>query len=118
MFAVRRSVDWPETHSMSATPEFDARAPRPLLVHGLVAATVAWGVSAALRDAWTCDDAYIVFRYAKNLVDGLGLVFNAGERVEGFTNFLWVLWTAPAFALGVDPEAWTNAWGVACFGAT
>jgi arabinofuranosyltransferase len=35
------------------------------------------------------DDAYISFRYAQNAIRGYGLVFNPGERVEGFTNFLW-----------------------------
>ena len=39
----------------------------------------------------TQDDAYISFRYADNLLAGEGLVYNAGERVEGFTNFLWVI---------------------------
>ncbi len=38
------------------------------------------------------DDAFIAFRYARNLGDGYGLVFNPGfEAVEGYTNFLWVL---------------------------
>ena len=37
------------------------------------------------------DDAYISFRYVQNFVDGNGLVFNIGERVEGYTNLLWVL---------------------------
>jgi len=37
------------------------------------------------------DDAYISFRYAENLAAGQGVVFNAGERVEGYTNFLWVV---------------------------
>ncbi len=92
------------------------RSPRRFFEIGLVATAVVWGVSAACRDAWTCDDAYIVFRYAKNLVDGFGLVFNAGERVEGFTDLLWVLWTTPAFMLGIAPETWTNAWGIACYG--
>lgn len=41
------------------------------------------------------DDAYISFRYGKNLVNGDGLVYNAGEFVEGYTNFLWVVVTAP-----------------------
>lgn len=91
-------------------------APRRPFAVGLVAAAVVWGVTAALRDAWTCDDAFIVFRYARNLVDGLGLVFNAGERVEGFTDLLWVLWTAPAFVLHVEPETWTNVWGIAAYG--
>jgi len=37
------------------------------------------------------DDAFISFRYARNLAEGHGLVFNPGERVEGYTNFLWTL---------------------------
>lgn len=37
------------------------------------------------------DDAYISMRYAQNLLDGHGLVWNVGERVEGYTNFLWTL---------------------------
>ncbi len=37
------------------------------------------------------DDAYISFRYVQNFVDGNGLVFNIGEKVEGYTNLLWVL---------------------------
>jgi arabinofuranosyltransferase len=42
------------------------------------------------------DDAFISFRYARNLVAGHGLVFNPGERVEGYTNLLYVLLMAPA----------------------
>ncbi|MFT5197687.1 MAG: arabinofuranosyltransferase [Planctomycetota bacterium] len=37
------------------------------------------------------DDDYICFRYAQNLVEGHGLVFNVGERFEGFSTPLWVL---------------------------
>src|SRR5262245_14911733 len=37
------------------------------------------------------DDAFISFRYARNLANGNGLVFNPGERVEGYTNFLWTV---------------------------
>lgn len=36
------------------------------------------------------DDAMISMRYAYNLAQGHGLVWNPGERVEGFTNPLWV----------------------------
>ena len=39
----------------------------------------------------TIDDAFISFRYAENLVHGRGLVFNVGERVEGYSNFLWTV---------------------------
>jgi hypothetical protein len=37
------------------------------------------------------DDGMISMRYAWNLSHGVGLVWNAGERIEGFTNPLWVL---------------------------
>ena len=38
----------------------------------------------------TIDDAYITARYAKNIAGGLGAVFNPGERVEGFSDPLWL----------------------------
>ena len=39
------------------------------------------------------DDAMVSMRYAENLAQSRGLVWNAGgERVEGYTNFLWVLY--------------------------
>jgi arabinofuranosyltransferase len=41
------------------------------------------------------DDAMISMRYAKNLANGYGLVWNpGGERVEGYTNPLWVFFMA------------------------
>jgi len=39
------------------------------------------------------DDAMVSMRYSENLAQGHGLVWNAGgERVEGYTNFFWVLY--------------------------
>ncbi len=53
-----------------------------------------WAIYAGLtwRFYFVCDDAYISFRYAKHLAQGLGLRFNPGEQppVEGYSNFLWV----------------------------
>jgi len=40
------------------------------------------------------DDAMISMRYAYNLAHGNGLVWNIGERVQGFTNPLWVFYMA------------------------
>lgn len=49
------------------------------------------------------DDAMIAMRYADNLVAGRGLVWNPGERVEGFSSPLWVFVLAAAIAvLGRD----------------
>ncbi len=50
------------------------------------------------------DDAFTSFRYAKNLVNGHGLVYNPGERVEGYTNFLWTLIIAIFMKIGFQPE--------------
>ncbi|MCX6304439.1 MAG: hypothetical protein NT040_05690 [Bacteroidetes bacterium] len=40
------------------------------------------------------DDAMIAMRYARNMAEGHGLVWNTGEYIEGYTNFLWTLWMA------------------------
>ncbi len=75
------------------------------------------GVFAAVSRAWLADDAFISFRYADNLTNGLGLVFNAGERVEGYTNLLWTLYLALGILLGVTPETTAHVTSIACFAA-
>lgn len=37
------------------------------------------------------DDSYITYRYVKNFTEGNGLVFNIGDKVEGYTCFFWVV---------------------------
>lgn len=49
------------------------------------------------------DDAMISMRYAYNLVHGNGLVWNVGERVQGFTNPLWVFYMALLHLLPIPP---------------
>ena len=83
------------------------------IVVGLAAVLV--GVGLAASRAWMADDAYISLRYAGNLARGLGLVYNAGERVEGFTNLLWTLLLALALRLGLDGEQVALIGGVAAF---
>jgi len=51
---------------------------------------------------FTQDDAYISYRYVANYLNGDGLVYNIGERVEGFTNFGWVVYLILWGALGVS----------------
>ena len=74
--------------------------------HFLSALAVCGGVVLGLANAFgpcTQDDAFISLRYAQNLVDGNGLVYNPGERVEGYTNLLWTLLLALPLAVGADP---------------
>ena len=57
----------------------------------------------------------IVLRYARNLVEGNGLVYNFGERVQGFTTPLFTLLSAVAVAIGGEhAPAWQNTFGVLC----
>ena len=87
---------------------FAASPPRALRLVLYAAACLVWLALLAwfASVSWfLTDDAFISFRYARNLLDGYGLVFNAGERVEGYTNFLWVLELAAIWgALGIRPE--------------
>jgi len=79
------------------------RAIRPVDV--LVAGTLALLLWHAAVYAFLVDDAFISFRYARNLASGHGLVFNPGyERVEGYTDFLWVVLLAGFYAVGVRLE--------------
>lgn len=51
------------------------------------------------------DDAMISMRYAAHCAQGFGPVWNAGERVEGYTNFLWTAVMAVAHLPGFSPSA-------------
>jgi hypothetical protein len=60
------------------------------------------------------DDAYISFRYLDHFLAGDGLVWNVGERVEGYTNFLWIRLLAPLRLLGLTPESASIFLGLLC----
>lgn len=63
--------------------------------------------------ATVTEDALVTFRYAQNIADGNGPVFNPGERVEGYTNFLWlVLIALPRAAFGADVPTVAVVFGV------
>ncbi len=83
-----------------------------------VAAVYGWNVAEYF---FVGDDAFISFRYSRNLVDGHGLVWNVpsaplrgdlGERVEGYTNFSWVILIAAGMVVGVRPEVLAPAIGI------
>jgi len=90
-----------------------------LLVAGLIAIAL---LARLLPGERMVDDAYITFRYARNLVTGHGFVYNPGERVLGTTTPLYTLLLAglalatgsrdfPALALAVNALAGaTSVW--------
>ncbi len=55
---------------------------------------------------WYIEDAAITFSFAKYWVNGEGLVpFPGAERVEGYSNPLWMVLIAIWYAIGIDPFA-------------
>src|SRR5215207_5947157 len=72
-----------------------------LVAMGVIAACfVAWASAFIYKSSFTIDgkryfclfdDAMISMRYARNLAEGHGLVWNSGEYVEGYTNPLMTL---------------------------
>ncbi|MFO0566673.1 MAG: hypothetical protein U0263_13475 [Polyangiaceae bacterium] len=92
--------------------------PRRLVTWALLVPTAAFGLVWAWHLAWMGDDAFISFRYAENLARGHGLVFNPGERVEGYTNFLWTVLLAAGIRVGIQPIALSVVLSMASFVAT
>jgi len=78
------------------------RIERSLCVAVAVAAIGAliWHASRILP--FLADDALISLRYAERLVEGKGLTWTDGERVEGYSNLLWILAAAALRVVGID----------------
>jgi len=57
-----------------------------------------------LKTPYCAEDAYITFRYALHWARGLGPVYNAGEKVWGFTSPLWTSYLALAVLAGAPVE--------------
>jgi len=59
------------------------------------------------------DDAFITFRYAKNLYENNQIVFNVNETpVEGYSNFSWVLWITISFLFKINPIIFSKVSGM------
>lgn len=79
-----------------------------------IAIAVVFAISLVLAylNRFMHDDAFISFRYALNLATGEGLVWNPGDYVEGYTNFLWTLLMSAAIRFGLDPVPVSQALGL------
>ncbi|MBL4688021.1 MAG: hypothetical protein JKY37_25750, partial [Nannocystaceae bacterium] len=91
----------------------EALPSRAHLVVGLLipVAVLAWHMWTVRM--YTVDDAYISFRYARNLASGHGLVYNLGESVEGYTNFSLTVVLGAGMAIGIDPHPLSKVLGAA-----
>jgi hypothetical protein len=69
-------------------------------------ALVILGFHAARYWPFIADDALISLRYGDRLLGGHGLTWTDGERVEGYSNLLWVLGCAALAVIGVNYLCW------------
>lgn len=76
---------------------------------------IVWSTYFANQNKFLQDDAFITFRYSENFVKGLGIVFNPGEYLEGYTNFLWMLLVSLGISLGIPPEKFSIQLGLLCY---
>lgn len=97
---------------LRSKPPLEARSSGRLVQwHSVDVLQVAAAVSASIpvvvlvamgyAHRWVTEDAFIDFRVVRNLLGGHGPVFNIGERVEAYTNPLWVGVLTALAALGV-----------------
>jgi len=89
-------------------------SPGPAQGRLVVALLALAGLTAAWLVRFVQDDAFICFNFARSLAQGNGLTW-FGERIEAYTNFLWVLWIAAGLRLGRDPVTWSYLGSMAAF---
>jgi len=102
-FAVEMSTSDPQVATEPARPMALANGWLPWIAFALGASAIV--IHNAFLQPWVMDDSYIYYRYAENWAAGNGVVFNAGERVEGYTTILWVALLALGAAMRLDVPA-------------
>ena len=107
---MRGCAHYPLSVSTTTDPSSRWNARLALLPALLLFLLLAWQLN------FLCDDSYISFRYSKNAALGEGLRYNltTGTPVEGYSNFLWVVWLAMLDAIGLDITVWSRVTSVAC----
>jgi hypothetical protein len=66
---------------------------------------------------WGYDDPYITYRYALNLAQGQGFVYNLGERTLSTTTVLMVFLLAGLYHFSLSLPQWANLVGAASLAA-
>jgi arabinofuranosyltransferase len=64
------------------------------------------------------DDTFITLRFARNVERGEGFAFNSGERIEGYSNFLWLIILVLASKIGLPLVAASRVLSLTCSLAT
>ena len=95
-------------------PAPGSRTSRSLLLIAVLPALLLLARQIAWMWPYVSDDAFISLRFAQRLLDGNGLTWTDGERVEGYSNLLWVLATALLGKLGLDLVTAARVLGAIC----
>lgn len=81
----------------------NSRLAKAIVRFGTVPLVLFFYAASVLHFNYTPDDTYIYLQYARNIAEGNGFAFNAGEPGYGVTGPLWVLLIAGGAAGGLDP---------------
>lgn len=87
---------------------------RATTIYFILAALLALTV---VRSAWVGDDSYFTWRTIDNWVEGHGLTWNVGVRVQAFTHPLWMLVLTPFYLIIGDAYIATLVASFACTAA-
>lgn len=101
------------------TPRAFGRTTRWLIgALALVGSLAVLALHAAHYMPFLADDALISLRYADRFIDGLGLTWTEGARVEGYSNLLWILLASALGRIGLDLVDAVRLLGVLCTAVT
>src|SRR5690606_37715815 len=85
-----------------------------LVVFGVAVSLWVWGTT-LVGDA-RVDDAYITFAFSKNLALGKGPIYGFDLRVEGYSNFLWMILSSLGELIGTGALAAARFFSHGLFG--
>lgn len=104
-----REIRLDKKSSFIHDPETRTRIARIIIIAGLFLVVAFF----RYKTRTITDDAFITYRYSRNLINGLGLVYNPGERVLGTTSPLYTFVIAGGMLFGFTP--WTISLFLDCF---
>lgn len=119
----RRRVTSQLQHPGSEGSPLEPTSPQAADAKASLTAVLCWGavaffLLAVTRRGWISDDGFITMRAVDHLIDGRGFVYNADERVLGFTNPLWALLMAVPYLVLRDPYMTPIVGSIAVSGIT
>lgn len=75
-----------------------------------------WGGAFRMRGEHFPDDAFITYRYARNFAEGLGMVYNPGERILGTTAPFHAALLSVGMRMGISPVVFSRVIDLVFFG--